>query len=351
MEAYVLLIFIVTVVILLQENTKWLNVKWAGGACNISYLILYMVFVLFYSVREGIGYDYGMYRGSISGGYAYDVYAPNGEIISASLMDFASYCENYHIYFALVAAISFFLIIRSLHDNFAREKVWIWGILVFMALPIGFMESLSIQRQFLAMSVLMYGIKYIFKGCLYKYLLTVIIATMCHVSSASFLILYAVRFVKVKTILIIGMLLTILTNFVLNLLADYFIQIQRYLQMVNADSAGGWGQYIFYMLMLCMAAFFRRYVRGAEYDIKFKIYFFGIIAIQMFMNIDLKVAFRLGGVALYTLMLIIPDCIKCFKSSQRIFIKLIVYAVLVGMFIYNLHISSGDYYVPFKTWL
>ena len=163
--------------------------------------------------------------------------------------------------------------------------------------------------------------------------------------------MYAVRFLKIKTTLIIGVLLIIVTNFVLKLLADYFIQLQVYLQLMNADSAGGWGQYIFYMLMLCMAAFFRRYVRGAEYDIKLKIYIFGIVAIRMFANIDLKVAFRLGGVALYILMLIIPDCITRFKSSQRILIKFIVYAVLVGMFIYNLHISSGDYYVPFKTWL
>ena len=61
----------------------------------------------FYGFRDEIGYDYPMYMAIIYGGYANDVYASKGEILSALLLNIAGALDN-HLCFLFFSSINIF---------------------------------------------------------------------------------------------------------------------------------------------------------------------------------------------------------------------------------------------------
>ena len=96
MEAYIILLSIVWGCILFETVFKNMKIK----KISMSSLILLIVFIIFYSIRDNIGYDYAMYEETVYGGYADDVYGTKGEILSACLLNIANFFDNHYIFFS-----------------------------------------------------------------------------------------------------------------------------------------------------------------------------------------------------------------------------------------------------------
>ena len=351
MEAYVLLLIIITIALLFQENSCILNIKLGSINLDISCIFVYLVLVIFYSIRENIGYDYSMYKSTVEGGYAWSVYSRGGEFISAFLMDVASYYDDYHIYFFLVAVISFLFITKSLMDNSCGKRKIAWGILVFLALPMGFIESLSIQRQFLAIAILLYGTKYLIRKNYFKYIVVIILATMCHASSFIYIILPIVIKLKYKWIILSGILAAVLVNSTTSIIGEFSPRLQMYFLATSREIAtGGESQMVFYIILLLIGLFFKKYINSYEYDCMLKLYIFSMMLILLLSAIDLKIAIRLGAAGIYHMMFIINYWIDGIKRRQQFLAKICIYLTLVGMYAYNLYVTTRNY-MPFETFL
>ena len=351
MEAYVLLLIIITIILLFQENSCILNVKLSSINLDISCIFIYLVLVIFYSVRENIGYDYSMYKSIVEGGYAWSVYSRGGEFISAFLMDIASDYDDYHIYFFLVAVISFLFITKSLMDNSCGKRKIAWGILMFLALPMGFIESLSFQRQFLAITMLLYGTKYLIRKKYFYYTVVIILATMCHASSFIYIILPIVTKFKYKWLILGGILTVVLVNSSTSILGEFSPRLQMYFLATSGEFAtGGESQMALYIILLLIGLFLKKYINNYEYDCMLKIYIFSMMSILLLSAIDLKVAIRLGAAGIYHMMFIINYWIDGIKRRQPFFAKICIYLVLIGMYAYNLYVTTRNY-LPFETFL
>lgn len=212
MISYITLFLFVLGIILLQENHCRIRVSVFGKQYDLIPIIAYLVFLAFYGLRQNIGYDYQMYVATVNGGIADAVYGSKGEILSAALLDFASYMDSSYLFFFLVAAISLAGIVYALHHYAKMESSLGWGLLVFLALPIGLIFTLSIQRQFLAIGFILYGMKYLWERKPWKYAGGTLLALVSHLSSFNAFLLYFVQTPKLskKMIVAIGLVGSVL---------------------------------------------------------------------------------------------------------------------------------------------
>lgn len=355
MIPYFCLLAFVLGIILFQEQIGTLKIRIEKKEYDVIPFVAYAVFLLFYSVRDYIGYDYGMYYHTVEGGYADDVYASKGEFISAWLLDIATYFGNPHIFFFLTAAISFACIIYACQKHIKIKAGLGWGLLVFLALPLGFIYTLSIQRQFVAVAILMFGIKYLWNRKIVKYLVVTALASMAHMSSFLCILLYLVqsKFVNKKilfSICVMGLLLTSKAEAIVAYLFPFYIQYVE--ASAIAKDGGGTTQFILYVLILFFSMAFYYFVRDKErYNFFFKNYIFGFILMLVLFPFDASVSFRLGGFSLLNAIFLIPLWPSAFTGVSRMYFKLLLAMALSFAYYYGLITTVADFYVPYKTFL
>lgn len=255
MEAYFLLLIFVIALIFFQDIYGAVHISFFGEKHDIIPVITYIVFLLFYAIRDHIGYDYEMYYKTVEGGYADDVYASKGEYISAGLLDIANYFNNPHVYFFLTAAISLACIVYACYKYIDLRSGLGWGMLVFLALPVGFLYTLSTQRQFVAIGILMLGIRYLQQKRFFSFTGITILATMAHISSFFCWLLVFIQSKRInkKILVIIGAFGFFLASKATFLIAMFFPFYMGYIEMAIGTSGGGTSQFILYMLILLIS--------------------------------------------------------------------------------------------------
>lgn len=350
MEAYIILLSIVWGCILFETVFKNMKIK----KISMSSLMLLIVFIIFYSIRDNIGYDYAMYEEIVYGGYADDVYGTKGEILSACLLNIANFFDNHYIFFFLVALISFILIIYSITSYVDIKDNIGWSILVFMALPVGFINSLSIQRQFVAVSILLFATKYLIKRSFWKYSICVGIASLFHITSIISILLYVVtaKNFKYKYFLLFVIVGLIVMYGMVNIILSLFPFYDIYLLSLNSFEMGGKAQFILYIFLgmcyICVQHYFRF---NESFVIFFKTYIFGLVLVICILPFDAGVAYRLGSVGLLNSLFLMPYFFNAFSSYNRIIIKLIMLIILSMLYIYSLSVTAGTAYVPYKAFI
>ena len=354
MECYIGLLVFVLIIIIIQSYLGNVNVKIRNTNVSIIAVILLIVFVGFYGLRDNIGYDYSMYAATVYGGYADEVYASKGEILSATLLNIAGYFYNEHIFFFLVAIIALSLIIYSTIKYTNISDSVGWSMLCFLAIPIGFINSLSIQRQFLAIAILLFAIRYLLQRNFIKYFICVVIACLFHISSIIYILLYYItsnKF-KYKYFVLLFILGYIFIISIMNFIIDVFPFYESYIASFNSFNNGGLTQIILYILFAIIFIYLKKYLkRYYEYDIFLKIYIGGLVLTLWLILFDANVAFRLGGVALLSIILLFPYIFYAFKNSGRLLIKIVTFILLSVIYIYALSITDGTFYLPYKTFL
>lgn len=223
-----------------------------------------------------------------------------------------------------------------------------------MAPPYRIINSLSIQRQFVAISILLFATKYLIKRSFWKYSICVGIASLFHITSIISILLYVVTaknfkykyfllFVIVGLIVIYGMV-----NIILSLFPFYDI----YLLSLNSFEMGGKAQLILYIFLglcyICIQHYFRF---NESFAIFFKSYIFGLVLVICILPFDAGVAYRLGSIGLLNSLFLMPYFFNAFSSYNRIIIKLIMLIILSMLYIYSLNVTDGTAYVPYKAFI
>ena len=350
MYIYIVLLIVVIITIIL-ENYFTNNRKFYITFVDV---LLLIIFILFYSLRDNIGYDYPMYERTVYAGFADEVYASKGEILSASLLNIAEYFYDAHIFFFLVALITLPLIFYSLKYNTYIKDSLSLGILSFLALPIGFVNSLSIQRQFLAIGILLFSIKYLLSRNFVKYLCCLIIACFFHISSIVYIFVYFItsnRF-KYKYFVYIFIIGYIFIFIGMKILISIFPFYEYYLLSLNSFKTGGQLQIIMYILFAIIYIILKKYlIKRCYYNIFLKAYLWGLISTLWLIPFDANVAFRFGSFGLIQTIFLISYIPQAFNKTSKIFIKIMLMILLSIIYIYNLYITTGTAYIPYKTFL
>lgn len=354
MEAYIILLSIVWGVIIFESSLRKMQIKLGKYKIPIINIFLLIIFLGFYGFRDNIGYDYLMYVNTIYGGYANEVYASKGEILSATLLNLAGILDNHYIFFFLVALISLFLIFYSIESYVDFKNKIGWGILTFMFIPIGFVNSLSIERQFMAISILLFATRYLLKRSFIKYFICLLIASLFHITSIFNIILYFATSEKFKYkyfyfIFIIGEILTLgMKNIILSIFPFYEV----YISSLNSFETGGKGQAILYIIIAIWFLYVRTYLKyNKKYNIFLKSYICGAILMLFLLPFDANVAFRLGSLGLMNSIFLMPYTFYVFSNNSKLFIKIFMVIICSIIYIYGLLITSGTAYIPYKTFV
>lgn len=353
MEPYFLLLAFTIGIIIIQENTSGLRLALGGMTVDLTPWLVYIVYLAFFALREGIGYDYPMYQSFVEGDVTIGYYG-RGELLSAYLIDCAYEYGDYHLFFFSVALIALAGIVYALHCYVDYRASLGWGMLVFLAIPMGFTELLSVQRQFLAVGIVLFAFRYIMQGSFIRYLLLICIAFTAHTSSLIALPFYLLRrpgigLPHMLVLLAAGMAATLAAQ---SLLMSLVPMYAMYMENIGIAESGGYTQLLLYVAIWAVALLIYRYVRdSSSYRIMLKIFSLGMIVTLILTPFGAKIAIRFGAYGIFFFMLMLPLFFRAFRGSNRAFIKILAVAVLTGLYVYSLAVTPPGIYIPYRTFL
>ena len=150
--------------------------------------IVFSLIFLFSALRFDVGWDYERYHRLIEKNIKfYDSQFERFEFLNRVLINISQYLDFTQLYFIVTS----FIIISSFYKVFKKYSAdFTISTLLFLSLPIFFFNSLSIIRQFVAVSIIFYGFSFIRNRNFYKFLFTIFVASMFHKSAVIGIVLY-----------------------------------------------------------------------------------------------------------------------------------------------------------------
>lgn len=155
-----------------------------------SFLILFLLSAF----RYGIGVDYLKIYVKIfnllaqGNDYDWDI----GAIIICKIIQIFS--QDYVYFFVITSFITLFLLFKAIVKYFELSPIC----LLLFVISGEYIASFNIVRQYLALAIFVYGIQYILKNDIKKYILTIVIATLFHSSAIILLPIYFLNKIKIK---------------------------------------------------------------------------------------------------------------------------------------------------------
>ena len=239
-----LLIFFVVLISVKLNNTKKI------GAFDIFILLL----LIFVAGLRNVGTDYMMYK------YIYF----NPTVSSADKVElgfkllinivYYFFNEKYYIFFLICSAISIIPIFMTFKKNCTYFG---FALLVFISL--GFYTlSFNIVRQFIALSIFIYALKYIRDKKLIKYIISIMVAILFHTTSLVVLIAYFFGNAKInKKNLIFIFLILLMSGFLFNPIFNFVVNnISIYKMYANYSGVdAGIGTYLVNFIYIIIILF------------------------------------------------------------------------------------------------
>lgn len=227
------------------------------------------------------------------------------------------------------------------------SKNYFFSVFIFITFQF-YIFQFSGLRQAIAFSIVLMSLKYIQERKLFKFIITIIIASTFHKTAIIFIPAYWItkNKITIKSIaifLVTFILLYIVKGQILMLITKYI-----YSTYDVSKTAGG---YIMLVLLFGIFIFFTLIRnKNAEFDKNNDIWFNMLmiaILIQSLASVQGNIA-RLTMYYSYSLLFLIPNVVHNIeKSNQRVLIKTIIYILLLCFFITNIQIDT--LYIPYKT--
>lgn len=313
------------------------------------------------AIRYQIGYDYVNYKNLIEGNYRYDIEFDRIEPLIKSLIVLCRNTDWTQLFFVITSII----IIGGITYFIKKEsRDYKLSAFLFMCIPLFFWNSLSIIRQFVAITFALLMFMQIEKGYIKKSLLFYILAIMSHSSAILLGVVYFAKKITLSkvqyfTFFAISFLLFPAFKLILEFFINngYFIEYAKYLG--SEDLTGG--KVLVYLFDLFFLLILFTIPRSSFDDTKFK-YYFNIFFIGVFiynaMSSVSVLASRLTTYFLVTLITILPYAINNSIIKQKMLLRALVYCILTYCYIHTINLAEVTYrmglseqnpYVPYKT--
>lgn len=291
------------------------------------------LFLFFFSaIRYDVGFDYSTYWNMISNG-SFEHYS--SEIANYTLFTLSYLLDTPEIYFIIT---SFFIIFLFTIGIVKLSKDWCFSLLIFISIPIFYLNSLSIVRQFCAVSLIFYGFKCILNKQYVFFILIVLAASLFHPTAIVSLVclLFVSKNFSNKFYFLFFFLVLALKQFFLYGLEVYFNYYYKY--YIQNEVVGGGNAIAFLLLgiwFFCLV--FRRNVKSEPcFEFLINTFTFGVILFLIL--IQYGHASRISLYFLTALIPLLPYYIEIF--NPRKIARVVGFLVLFPLLIYSLYLGT-----------
>lgn len=325
----------------------------------VKFLLIIIPPIILAMFRYNIGYDYNSYilaynnsfnttYESILAGYKF------GDPIAYYLVTKMTTIFNSERVFLMIlsilALVPGILYIIKEWDNKKTQPM-----IIFLYLFSPFIFSFSACKQGIALSILMYSLKYIYERKLIKFIVCVTVACLFHSTAIIFFIVYFFlnkngNLSILKKILIIGGCIFVIMNLhqILGSVMDGRYEAYA-IDTVEGKNRTFW----LYSLITVFFVVFRKKLIAIDKRNELLIMMMIVGAICQYLGFSNAFTKRIGEYFLMAQVFLIPQCIYLFKKNNRELINFLIVVYIVSIFlIANPVASSGMGFVPyqFKLW-
>jgi len=328
--------------------------------------ILYYVLLLFCILRYDVGWDYEAYLIELENGVDYLINS-RYEPLSKLFFITSAYVGFYPLNFFLFGWLTLLLVFKSIIYS-SNQPVLSW--LVYYSLPLFFFASLSTLRQSLATAIILYSYRYILENKKGKFILSILIASLFHVSGILGVLLLFIKKINfnrsINIVLFVSsfifsffakdIIISILTNFLQG--SVFLLRFQNY---INSETDGtSILQYLYYFFIVFNLVFYKVLIKiNPRNKLLISYVTFGVTLFNI-LSFEPISATRLSAFFLIFLIFIIPDYHKVtIKKHSRIINSIIFILLIVISFFYlNIYIKNYENavlekvsFLPYKTWI
>ncbi|CAH8282820.1 EpsG-like putative glucosyltransferase [Mariniflexile fucanivorans] len=332
------------VVFLLLEAGKYKIVE----GVNFYWLAYFFIFI-FSAFRFDVGYDFEMYYNLIEGKSRWlEAQLNRFDFLSRELVIFSSYIKFTQFFFI----VSSFLIMFLTYKVIKREsKDFVISTLVFLSFPIFFLNSFSIVRQYMALSIVFYSLRYISSRKLLYFLIAIFVAVFFHKTAIVAIVLYWIYNLKLKNIhFIIIFIGGFFSSKLLYFLVEYLLP--HYLKYLDENVGVGGDKLL--LLFQIIGFFILFFVDKKKEDLVYNFYI-NTFYVGLFIWSSLAPYGHAGyRGALYFIVffiLLAPEVIQIIK--QRRLLKQITYIVGFCFFIFTLWLGTKNIHkdpnIPYRV--
>ena len=254
----------------------------------------------------------------------------------------------------LVAFLSYFFLFKAIYE---QSISWPLSLLIFF-ISSAFFASMNQLRQAITMPIMLYAYKHIQNKKFFRYLFWCIVASLIHVSSLVYLVLYVwVRWKPSLRRYVTIFSVCVVTLPVLHILAEMVIRHSKYAWYFTSFFNSGNTENNFYLIgfvfqfaLLAMMAYYRftSDTEDSVYDGMLNCYFLSVIAL-LFTPVLTQVL-RVSQCFGYCQILLIPRTINCEKNPTR---RMVLYVLVVGLYtvklLYDTYCLGWNGVVPYQT--
>lgn len=305
---------------------------------NSGYKIAIIFIIIISSIRFNIGYDWSTYFSFVYPNYN-PKFLPNHEPLNKFIYMFAGQLNQPWVLFFIYAIITYTLIGIVINENSSSKYE---SLLIYLCLF--YLPGISTIRQEIAVSIVLYGYKYIRKKRFFKYAIICFIAMCFHKTAIIGFLIYPIYNFKVSTNIFIALLLGIFLKIILPKLLDvFFPAFLVYLKKGGLGDSSGRLIKLFYLILLiyCFILQKKRITAPGLLNIC-------TIGCIMPFLLGSHAGGRLSEYFLIYYSLLIPECNKRFKIEYRVIFLFPLYAFFFMYLYVSVNVNHSNEYVPFR---
>jgi hypothetical protein len=347
-----LLIVVLTLALLASGSIRSRQIGW------LATLIYAISLTIFSGVRYNVGIDYSNYLYLIDlilqGGTSH--FEPGFTLLIKILgLVFQSSEHVAFIVFFICSTATIFLFYRFVRDNSKDPEL---SLALFALLPVFYLASFNAIRNFVAIAIFAYSLKYVVQGRVFPYIALISFAAMFHKSALILFPLYWYLRITPNPWMYLAGFGFMLALSKISILWDTIYSLVGLSEIYLRSSSDHKSSYLSFFLIPMfglLLAFLWRRRRKYQISVHLNLFYIAVLLVffQMQMSsLDPKLIYRLTGYFTISLLILIPFLIERFVSEERTFTRFVVVSVAMGYFLLVLTIKGDQYQlVPYQTFL
>lgn len=324
---------------------------------RISIIIIgLMIPIIIGGVRYKVGTDYTNYIDSynVFKNYSIDqMFESQTEIMFGIILKVATLFDNPQILFWIFSFLTVIVMYLSIKDNSQKLSI---GLMMFIFLFLNYTTSFNIIRQALAVVIVVYAYKFVFSRELVKFLCTMLIASMFHITAILFIPFYWINSSNVKVKKITQVFLAILLLIIISQYGNFmsvlsnisgFERFESYADINN--SIGNNREIIINTILLAIISILKKPLEEYDSRNKLYIYFYFISWILTFTGFISPYVKRIAlyfEMSIIFLLATIPKITK--NKYQKVLAEFLIILYVLGMFTISAYILKQGDIIPYN---
>ncbi len=251
----------------------------------------------------------------------------------------ARVCKSSTILFTFGSAIVTFFTFFAIY----RQSKIPWLSITIFFLSGAFLLSMNGMRNYMAIAIVIYSLKYIYDKKFLKFLLCILLAASIHKSILILILLYPLYNLKIDIkFIIIGFIISIITMFFINGILSFILSKTSYINYFNTDKI--FVDPLYSMLVINIMIFilflfnYNNYKNNKEYNFYLKLQMFSVI-ICIF-SFKLSLSYRLEQIIDFFQIITIPNNIFFLKQNKNFKKSIVLSAILTVITIFSVYFTK-----------